>query len=140
MLENEINHAVIPCHMKDENTHFTMGLQDVKGGIDFKVEKGVPKLTVSFKSTAQVQGAKKVMVPENVVYDDVVSKELLKATEEALEERFKNLIEISIETDCDLLGVKKLLHKHEYKYYEAFKNDILKRMKVEYKIDVKSLN
>ena len=117
-----------------------MGLRGAKGSIDFKVDKGVPKLTVKFKSAAQVQGAKKIMVPENVIYDDVVSAELLKATEAALEERFRNLVETSIKTDCDILGVKKQLHKHYYKYYEAFKDDILKRMQVEYKIDVKSLN
>ena len=138
MIENQIDIAVIPCHL--EGTHFTMGLNNVNGGVDFKVKKGVPTLTIKFKATAQVQGAKKVMVPENVVYDDVVSPELLKATEDALEERFKNLIETSRETDCDFIGVKKLLHKYNYKYYDAFKNDVLQRMKVEYKIDVRSLN
>ena len=138
VLENEINLAVIPCDLED--THFTMGLRGVKGGVEFKVEKGVPKLTVSLKATAQVQGAKKVMVPENVVYDDIVSKELLKTTEGALQERFENLIKTSIETDCDVLGIKKQLHKNNYKYYEAFKDDVLQRMEVEYKIDVKSLN
>ena len=140
VLENDINLAVIPCYLKEEETHFTMGLQGVNGGLDFKVDKGVPKLTVKFKATAQVQGAKKIMVPENVIYDDVVSPKLLKATEDAIKERFENLIQTSIETDCDVLGVKKLLHKYHYKYYDAFKNDILKRMEVEYKIDVKSLN
>ena len=138
VLENEISLAVIPCDLED--THFTMGLKNVKGGVDFKVEKGVPKLYVNFKSTAQVQGAKKIMVPENVVYDDIVSPELLKATEDALKERFEKLVEISVNTDCDFLGVKKQLFKKNYKYYEAFKNDVLQRMEVEYKIDVKSLN
>ena len=138
VLENNINLAVIPCDLED--THYTIGLQGVEGGLDFKVEKGVPKLTVKFNAKAQVQGAKKIMVPENVIYDDVVSKELLKATEGALEERFANLINTSKEADCDILGVKKLLHKYHHKYYDAFKDDVLKRMEVEYKIEVKSLN
>ena len=138
MLENEIKHAVIPCHVED--THYTIGLKNVDGGVKLKVEKGVPKLEISFKATAQVQGAKKIMVPESVVYDDMLSDELIKATEDALEERFNKLIETSIETDCDVLGVKKLLHKYNHKYYDAFKDDILTRMEVEYKIDIKSLN
>ena len=138
MLEKDVDLAVIPCDVED--THYTIGLKSVKGGVDFKVDKGIPTLTVNFKATAQVQGAKKVMVPESIVNDDIVLPEVLKATEKALEERFKNLIEISVETDCDFLGVKKQLHKHNYKYYDAFKDDVLKRMKVEYKIDVKSLN
>ena len=138
VLENEINLAVIPCDVGD--THYTMGLRNVKGGVDFKVEKGVPTLKISLKAKAQVQGAKKIMVPENVVFDDILSPEIIKATEDALEERFENLIKTSIETDCDILGVKKLLHKHNHKYYEAFKNDVLSRMTVEYKIDIKSIN
>ena len=138
VLESEINQAVIPCDLED--VHYTMGLKNVKGGVDFKVEKGVPKLEISLKATAQVQGAKKIMVPESVVFDDILSPELIDVTKEALEKRFKNLIETSIQTDCDFLGVKKLLHKYNHKYYEAFKNDVLTRMQVEYKIDVKSLN
>ena len=138
VIENDINLAVIPCIL--DGTHYTMGLQGVNGKLDFDVKKGVPTLTVKLKATAQVQGAKKIMVPENVIYDDVVSKELLKATEEALQERFEKLIETSVETGCDVLGVKKLLHKYHHKYYDAFKNDVLQRMKVEYKIDVKSRN
>ena len=141
MLVSDINIAVIPCDLEEENnTHFTMGLQGVKGGLDFKVDKGVPKLTVKFKAATQIQGAKKVMVPENIVYDDVISKELLRATEEALKERFESLIKTVVETDCDIIGVKKLLHKYNHKYYDAFKDDVLKRMEVEYKIEVKSLN
>ena len=138
VLENNINLAVVPCHLDD--VHYTMGLQGVKGGLDFKVEKGVPKLTVKFNAKAQVQGAKKIMKPDNVIYDDVVSKELLKATEDALKERFENLISTSKQTNCDILGIKKLLHKYHHKYYDAFKDDILKRMEVEYKISVRSLN
>ncbi|MDE7439976.1 MAG: Ger(x)C family spore germination C-terminal domain-containing protein [Clostridia bacterium] len=138
VLENDINLAVMPCTVGDIN--YTMGLKSVDGGIDFKVDKGVPSLTVSFKATAQVQGIKKIMEPNSVFHDDVVQSEVLKATEQAVEERFKSLIETSIETDCDVLGIKKLLHKYNYKYYDAFKDDILSRMQVEYKINIKSLN
>ena len=138
MLSNDIGFAVVTCDVGE--THYTMGLKEVSGGVDFKVKKGVPTLKISFKAKAQVQGAKKVMVPEDVIFDDVLSPEIIKATEGALKERFSKLIDTSIQTDCDLLGVKKQLHKHNYKYYDAFKNDVLTRMKVEYEIDVKSLN
>ena len=138
VIENDIGLAVVPCHLDD--VHYTMGLQNVKGKLDFKVDKGVPKLTIKLRATAQVQGAKKIMVPENVLYDDVVSKELLKATEDAIRERFEKLIETSKDTGCDILGVKKLLHKYNHKYYDAFKNDVLQRMEVDYKINVRSVN
>ena len=138
VLENDINLAVVPCTVED--TNYTIGLKGVDGGIDFKVDKGVPSLTVSFKATAQVQGIKKKMEPDSVYHDDVVRPEVLKATEEAIQERFENLIQTSIETDCDMLGIRKLLHKYHYKYFEAFKDDILSRMTVNYKVEIKSLN
>ena len=138
VLENDINLAVMPCTVDDLN--YTMGLKGVSGSIDFKVDKGVPTLTVNFKATAQVQGIKKIMQPDSVFHDDVVRPEVLKATEEAIEERFANLIQTSVETDCDVLGIRKLLHKYHYKYYEAFKDDVLSRMQVNYKINIKSLN
>lgn len=138
VLENDINLAVMPCTVDDIN--YTMGLKGVSGSIDFKVDKGVPTLTVNFKATAQVQGIKKIMQPDSVFHDDVVRPEVLKATEEAIEERFANLIQTSVETDCDVLGIRKLLHKYHYKYYEAFKDDVLSRMQVNYKINIKSLN
>lgn len=138
VLENDINMAVIPSVVGDVN--YTVGLKGVSAGIDFDVKEGTPSLTVNFKATAQVQGAKKVMVPKDVTYDDIVRPEVLEATEKAIEERFKNLIDVSIKTDCDMLGIKKLLHKYHYKYYEAFKDDVLKRMQVDYKIKVQSNN
>lgn len=138
MIENEIDMAVVPCDLGD--VHYTIGLKDVDGKIKLKVESGVPKLKISFKAAAQVQGAKKIMEPTSVAHDDILSGELIKSTEEAIKERFENLIGASIETNCDVLGVKKLLHKYNHKYFNAFKDDILTRMQVEYDIKIRSSN
>ena len=138
ILENDIRLAVIPCDAND--THYTLGLKNASGGVKLKVEKGVPKLTLSFKANAQVQGAKKIMQPDSVMFDDVVKPEILKAAEEEITDRLSQLVEICVQKNCDVLGVKSLLHKFNHKYYDAFKDDILTRMQVEYKIDIKSLN
>lgn len=138
VIKNEIRFAVVPCDA--EGVHYTIGLKNVDGGAELKVKDGVPNLTISLKAKAQVQGKKAVMEPESVMMDDVVQPEVLKAAEEEIKTRMGNLIKTSIETDCDVLGVKALLHKHNYKYFEAFKDDILTRMNVEYKIAIQSLN
>lgn len=138
MLKNEIDMAVIPCIVGDK--HYTMGLKSVDGGVNLRVDNGLPALTVKFKATAQVQGIKRVVQPESVFRDDVVLPEVLEATERALRERFERLIEICADTNCDMLGIKRLLHKHYYKYYDALKDDVLREMTVEYELDIKSLN
>lgn len=138
MLKGDIDMAVIPCTVGE--TKYTVGLKEVSGKADFKVEKGIPSLTVKFKAAAQVQGAKKVLDPHSVVNDDVVKKEVLEGATEELKKRFENLIEISRKTGCDMLEIKNQLFKFNHKYYEAFSGDVLNRMQVEYKIDIKSTN
>ena len=72
--------------------------------------------------------------------DDSVKPSILEAANEEVIARVESLIKHCSETDCDVLGVRELLHKYNYKYYEAFKDDILTRMRVSYKVDVQSLN
>lgn len=138
LLRNEIRLAVVPCDA--DGKHYTVGLKNVKGGVDLKVKNGVPELTLSFKAKAQIQGAAVVVKPNQTVKDDVVSKSVLEAAESVVKERMEQLVQICVEQNCDVLGVTDLLHKYNYKYFEAFKNDVLQRMNVNYKINIKSLN
>lgn len=139
LIKNDIRLAVVPCDT-EEGVHYTIGLKQAGGGVKLKVKDGVPELFVSFKAKAQIQGAKKVMQPESVKYDDNLKPEVLKAVNEEVASRMQQLISFCAEKDCDVLGVKQLLHKFHYKYFEAFEKDLLTRMNVNYKIDIKSLN
>ncbi|MDE6667857.1 MAG: hypothetical protein K2K38_05870, partial [Clostridia bacterium] len=137
-LKNDIHLAVLPCDADD--IHYTLGMKSVSGGVDFKVNSGVPELTVKFKAKAKINGARKKLDPHQIIFDDVVSGEVLKGAEEELKNRFTDLIETSKETDCDILGIKELLYKKEYKYFDAFKDDVLTRMEVKFDIEVGSAN
>lgn len=95
---------------------------------------------MSFKARAQVQGIKKVLDPEEVRLDDVVEPEVLEAAKKVLEERFGELIKHCADNDCDVLGIRELLHKYNYKYYEAYKDKILSEMKINYKVEIQSIN
>lgn len=138
IIENEIRLAVAQCEA--DGVHYTVGLRKADGGIKLKIKDGAPELTVNFKAAAQVQGAKKVLDPHNVKTDDVVRPEVLRAAEEEMKTRFERLISACVENNCDVLGIRKLLHKQHYKYYEAFKEDILSRMTVRYDIKIESMN
>lgn len=137
-IKNDIHLAVLPCDADD--IHYTLGLKEVDCGVDFKVSSGVPELTLSFKAKAKINGARKKLDPHQIIFDDVVSDKVLKGAEEELKTRFSDLIDTCKESDCDILGVKELLYKKEYKYYDAFKNDVLSRMNVKYEIKVGSAN
>lgn len=138
VLKNEIRLAVLPCDA--DGVHYTVGLKNVGAGVDLKVKEGVPKLTVSFSALAQIQGARKILEPDSVMFDDVVKPEVLKAAEGEIQNRMEQLLKHCRETGCDLFDATSMLYKYNTKYYEAFKNDILTRMEVEYKIKIESLN
>lgn len=138
VLKNSVNLAIVPADA--EGVHYTVGLKSTSGGVKLKVKDGVPEATFSFKAKAQIQGARVVLDPETAMHDDVVSPEVLRATEAELQRRMEDLIKTCAETNCDVLGIKDLLHKYNYKYFEAFKDDILTRMKVNFKIQIGSVS
>ena len=138
ILKNGIRVAMLPCDA--EGKHNTMALKGVKGGVELKVDKGVPKLIISVKSQTRIQGSAEKVNPAKTVSDDIVSKEVLKATEKALKDRIEQLIAVCREKDCDLLGAKDQLHRFNFKYYDAFKDDLLSRMQVEYDIKIVSVS
>lgn len=138
ILKNGLRLAVLPCEA--DGMHYTVGLKNAKGGVKLKVEKGVPRLTLSFKAKAQIQGKRKTLDPKDVSFDDAVKKKVLYGAEREIENRLNDLVKFCAENGCDLLGAKNLLHKRNNKYYEAFKGDILTRMQVKYEIDIQSIN
>lgn len=138
ILKNDIRVAMLPC--ETDTKHCTMALKSVSGDVSLKVDKGVPKLKISFDAKARIQGAEEKVDPAKTVKDDVVSKDVLKATENSVKERLEKLVNACRESGCDLLGAKERLHKFNFKYYDAFKDDLLERMQVEYDIKIDSVN
>lgn len=137
VLRGEIRLAVLPCDA--EGVHYTLGLKNVKGGTKLKVKDGVPYLTVSFSAYAQIQGARERMEPEKIMHDNIVAKPVLKGAEEALKERFEKLFKTIKETDIDIVKARTQLYKNNNKYFEAFSEDLLQRMKIKYEIKINSM-
>lgn len=134
--ENDIRAAVMPCDA--EGVHYSLALSGAKGEIKLKVVNGVPQVTVSVNARARIQGVRDVVQPSKTMLDDVVKKELLKSANEELEKRFRSLVDMCVETDSDILRLKEQLYKYYNRYFDAFKDDLLQRMEVSFKIAVKS--
>lgn len=137
VIENDIRLAVLPCDA--EGVHYTLGMKNINCGVNLKVNDGVPVLTVKFSAKAQISGARKPIDPDKILLDDSIPDEVLSGAEDALLERFTDLITTCREQNCDLLGVKDLLYKYNTKYFEAFEGDILTRMDIKYEIKIESV-
>ncbi len=138
VLENDIRLAVLPCDA--DGVHYTLGLKGVKCDADLKVKDGVPQLKISFKANARIQGARVKVDLQKIISDDVVSASVLDGAKAEMRARFEGLINVVRETNSDLIGVRELLYKRNYKYFEAFQNDVLQRMTVAYDIKIDSVS
>lgn len=138
LLENEIRHAFLPCTA--EGNIYTIGLRNCSGGVSLKVSDGVPALTVSFSATAQIQDADNSAPPEEKAKSGLLSEAVLNGCTSALIGRFDGLIKALSAADCDALGVKNLLRRYNYEYFDGLKDGILQTMQVEYSLKIKSVS
>lgn len=138
ILKNQIRLAVLPCDTSEY--HYTLGLGKAKSGVDLKIVDGTPEVTIEFKAYAQITGIKKPVEPKETVNDDKLSPDVIEAANAVVEERLASLIEVCRQTDCDFLGIKEQIFKKNYRHFEDLKDDALQKMKVNYKINVRSRN
>lgn len=138
VLINDIRLAVVPC--RAEEKHYTLGLKNAKGGVSLAVEEGIPKVTLSFRAKAQIQGVREEVDPNDTAKDDLVPEAVLRGAEEEIIDRMSGLVETVRQADCDILGLKELLHKYHYRYFEELADDLLSDMQVSYEVKIRSVN
>lgn len=138
LLKNEIRLAVLPCD--SEGLHYTLGLKLAGSGMKLKIEDGVPSLTLRFKAFAQIAGIRKPVEPDETSGDDDISPPVLAAAEEEVKNRFQSMVEASVAADCDFLGVKEELYKYNFDRYDELKDDVLKKLRINYDIQILSVN
>ena len=138
ILKNEVRLAVLPCDT--EEFHYTLGLKQSDSGIKLKVEDGKPQLNFKFSAYAQIAGIKKPVEPSETSSDDKIAPDVLKSAEDEIKNRIQSLMEVCVQTDCDFLGVKEELYKHNYKYYKELKDSVLQKLDFNYDIKIQSVN
>ena len=138
ILKNPIRRAILPCDAGE--FHYTLGLGKADGGIKVKIVDDVPELTLSFEAIAQIVGIKRVLQPEAVPKDDKVSREVLDAASKVIKDRMESLIEACVDADCDILGIKEDIYRFHPSKFENLKDGALKKMRVNFKINIKSRN
>lgn len=136
LLNNRIRHVFVPC--ESEGDVYTLGLRNCNGGVKLSVDGGLPRLKVKFSGTAQVQDVNKPTPPDQAAGVKSVSDGILNGCRTALMGCFDDLLKQLKQADCDALGIKQLLYRYNYGYFEKLKDDVLQTMLVEYDINIKS--
>lgn len=138
ILKSDIRLAVLPCDAED--VHYTIGLKEVDGGIKLKVNDGVPEVEFSVSADAQIQGIREKVNPSKTVKDDILSDAILNGAIDEIKNRIQSLFAVCRESDCDILGLKELLYKYDYKHYEALKDELYASAEIKFDIKIVSVS
>lgn len=135
LIKNSIRHTYTECG--NDQRRVVLGLRNCKGDSELIIEHGVPVLKFSFKAVAQIvddeTDKNKKKQEKGTTPDDA-----LRQGEEQLKDLFVQLFESAKESDCDVIGVKDMLYKKHFKYYDTFKDIIYDRLSVVYEVSLKS--
>jgi Ger(x)C family germination protein len=135
LVRNEIRHAFVVCD--DGESKCTLGLRSCDGRISLRFDGDKPVLKITFKGVAQLQDENLSRSPKNKA-SRVVSAEVLQSGESALKEYFNQLLQTLVLSDCDVIGVTKLLHRFNYSHFEECKENLLANMQTELNIKLVS--
>ena len=135
LIKNGIRHTYTECGNVQERV--VLGLRNCKGDSELIIEHGVPVLKFKFKAVAQIVDDE-TQEREKKKESGSTPDEALKQGEEQLKGLFKQLFESAKGADCDVIGVKDMLYKKHFKYYDTFKDIIYDKLTVVYEISLKS--
>lgn len=119
---------------------YTLTIKHNAPNIKLRVDKnGAPRVDISLNLTAGVLDFSK-SESENVVKDTSdIPKRVLHDAALALKADVEKTFAAAQEKNCDLFGLTELLKKYEHKYFEAYKNDLLRRATPTVHVTVKSI-
>lgn len=135
LLKNDVRHIFVPCQAQGDT--YTLGMRGCSGDVSVAVEKGVPKVRISFSAVVQISDVDRTGEAQPVS-EGVVPDEVLNGGAQALRQRFSSLVQALRTTDCDVLKLRTLLYRFNYDYYERFKDTILSEAEVSFDINLRS--
>lgn len=134
LLKNQIRLAIVSA--QSDGKDYAVGLKNNSGNIKFKMQKGVPVLSLNYKAKARIQGVTQAATPKQLAQNDIINGQIIEATKTSLTHAMQSFTDFCIKNDCDLLGAKDLLYKFNNVGYESLNDGFLNKMHVAYNIKI----
>ncbi len=135
LIKNNVRHVFVPCEA--DGATYTLGMRNCNGGVRVTVENGAPKVRISFSAVVQVSDVDRTEDPQSVS-EGVVPQAVLNGGAAAIEQRFSDLVSALRAAECDALEFRTLLHRFNYKYFDEFRDTILRDAEVSFDINLRS--
>lgn len=124
VLKTKLRYAVF--NVEADGRTYSLGLSKNSGDIRLKIEGTAPKLDVKVKAYAAVADTDFSDSVEGIARSAVLPAGVKEAAENKMSEILGGIFLKCKTSGCDLFLVADKLKKFENKYYEAYKNDVLK--------------
>lgn len=124
VLRTKLRYAVF--NVEADGKTYSLGLSRNSGDIRLKIDGTAPKLDVKVKVRAAVSDTDFSDSVEGIAKSAVLPSGVKEAAEKRMSEILGGIFSKCRESGCDLFLVADKLKKFENKYYEAYKNDVLK--------------
>ncbi len=112
----------------------SLGLKDVKGGVDLKIKDGKPSIEYSLSAKANLQAVNNQATIKELATNYVIPDDVLNGISKKIEAMGKSMIDKSIATDCDFLGLKEQCKRKYYNIYKEGLEDFLKELTYSFSI------
>ncbi|MCD7729506.1 MAG: hypothetical protein LUI60_06295 [Clostridia bacterium] len=120
-----------------DGVNYTVGLKNNRSLYKVKIKDGAV-LKIKYRARANVQASENNPALQSNADTHIIKEGVLSAVEEEIKNRITSLIEYSIQSGRDFLGIKHLLYAYNKKHYAEYNQDILGAINVDFDIKIKS--
>lgn len=119
---------------------YTLNIKSSRADRKFRIgENAVPELHIRVEGTAGVESAEFSQTVPELSDTHPLPAELLADAENSLAANILDVFEKSRESGCDLFGATEKLRKFENRYYPAYRDDLLTRLRPRVEVHLSSL-
>lgn len=136
VLRTRLRFAVF--NAESDGVTYSLGLRRNSGRVRFSIEDNAPEMEVKIRAASSVADADKAEDIEDIMYSSAVPEKVKSAAEERMEKILSDIFIKCRDTGCDLFRVIDKLKKFESRYYEAYKNDVLRLCRPIFKVTLVS--
>ena len=126
----------VKLDINNNRTNFLLTVMNSKPKIKLKATENELNLSLSLNIYCRISDVNTAGSEQALSKNEPIPPEVKEKAEAILSERIKELIQTSIQTECDVLCLKEKLYRHNYKQYSRYKDNYLSFMETDINVTV----
>ena len=129
--------AIKDVPYENKTCNYLLSILNDKNSIKVKATNSDVELDISLSLFCKVADVDTTDNSESLSANLPLSKPLIDKTKELLYKNITEVVNTSVQTDCDFLRIKEKLYRFNYSKYSLFKDNFLSKLKLNINLDVR---